>query len=51
MIPYLEEALGVAEGTLQTDAGIMLCTILVATAFFAVVKVILGWLSSLFGGK
>lgn len=50
MIEYLETALGLAYGSLSTEFGVMLAFILVATSFFALIKVILTWLGAFFNG-
>lgn len=51
MIDYLEQVLGLTAGTLHTDFGILISLVILMVCFYAIVKVILTWLSALFGGK
>lgn len=51
MIDYLEQMLGIAEGSLHSDLGIMICSVVILVCFYAIVKTILTWLGTLFGKK
>ena len=49
MIEYLENLLGVASGTLTSDAGIIVTCILAVAVIFAFLKLFVLWFDKLFG--
>ena len=51
MIDYLESALGLAEGSLTSDLGVMICSVMLFVSFYAIIKVILSWFEVIFRGK
>lgn len=51
MIGYLEEVLGLYEGALSGELGVILCTLIVLVGFYAICKVIIVWIQTIFTGS
>lgn len=51
MIDYIEQALGIAEGSLHNDVGAFFCVLILTIAFFAICKLIIIWIQDFFGGS
>lgn len=50
MISYLEDVLGLYDGALSGELGTILCTMIVLVGFFAICKVIIVWIQTIFNG-